>query len=89
MNKVSQRHLNLISFLKSGGAIEVCTSFGRSLGDIQFPNGQPEGFSKATLSTLFARGYLAEREVQYYGLRFSRLTYQEPVNPPKPLIGEG
>lgn len=79
MKELSPKHRNLLSFLKSGGCVEVCTSVGRPLGECQFPNGRPEGFSKAALDSLYAWGYLAEREVPYYGLRYSRLTYKEPL----------
>lgn len=71
MKKLSPKQLDALHYLNDGNAIEVCTSVGRALGQINFNRDQPESITKAVLDTLYTWGLVRASEEYSLGLRWA------------------
>ena len=70
MKTLSARYINALKYLRDGGQVSVCTSFGRCLGKTDFAPRPKFQLSLQTLYTLFQCGYVNDIIDNDFGLRW-------------------
>jgi len=73
MNTLSARYINALEYLRDGGQVSVCTSFGRCLGKANFAPKPKFQLSLQTLYTLFQYGYVNAIVDEDLGLRWTHI----------------
>ena len=72
--KLSKKQQTYLTYLSLGAHVDICTSVGRALGNLNSNDSKISGCAKATLNSLYAWGLLNEEERYDNGMRWSRLT---------------
>lgn len=74
MKALSLRYINALEYLRDGGQVSVCTSFGRCLGKANFAPKPEFQLSLLTLYSLFQYGFVNEILEENLGLRWTHIS---------------
>ena len=70
MKKLTPKLINALEWIAEGNQFEVCTSFGRCLGNTAIKGENPPSNLKTAIDQLFSHNLIFTNETETYGIRW-------------------